>query len=156
RYDFSGGLDRFNPVRGGARADVVDAEYYPFSVVASRHAGERLMLIGSGKGVFEVPGFRYDREGHRTLVRPGTPLPDTIHVREFSAAALITPTPVSAWGENEQRLHELGFVIFSADVDGVQNLAARLMAEPDADSMPPPRSPTDEDRFLARLDRDAT
>jgi hypothetical protein len=156
RYDFSGGLDRLNPVRGGAQADIVDTEYLPFSVVASRHAGERLILIGTGRGFFEVPGFRYNSEGHGTLVRPGRPLADTIHVREFGAAALITPAPVSAWGENEQRLHELGFAIFSADVDGVQNLAAQLMAELSADSTPPPRSPTDEDRFLARLDRDAT
>jgi hypothetical protein len=183
RYDFSGGLDRLNPVRhprfvfhstprpaswlNAAQADIVDAEYLPFSVVASRHAGERLILIGTGKGFFEVPGFRYHREGHveakdfgdfvgRTVVRPGTPLADTVHVREFGAAALITPTPVSAWSENEQRLHELGFTIFSADVDGVQNLAAHLMAESDADNTPPPRSLTDEDRFIARLDRDAT
>jgi hypothetical protein len=156
RYDFSGGLNRLNPVRGGAQTDIVDAEYLPFSVIASRHAGERLILIGAGTGFFEVPGFRYARSGRRTLVRAGTPLPETIHIREFGAAFLITPAPVSAWGENERRLNELGFEIFSADVDGIQNIAAQLMSEPGALVWTSAPSETDEDQFLIRLDRDAT
>src|SRR5262249_40126136 len=93
--------------------------------------------------------------GRRTLVRPGTPLPETVHIREFSAACLITPAPLSAWGENERRLRELGFEIFSANVEGIQNLAAQLMSEPGAIVWTSPRSQTDEDRFVLQLDRDA-
>src|SRR5262249_43029804 len=134
---------------------IVDPEYLPFSVVASRHAGERLILIGTGTGFFEVPGVRYDRSGRRTLVRPGTPLPETIHIREFGAAYLISPAPISAWGENESRLRELGFEIFSADVKGIQHLAAQLMSEPGAVMWTWSRSQTEEDQFLLRLDRDS-
>jgi hypothetical protein len=157
RYDYSGGLDRLNPVRGGDEKDIVDAEYLPFSVIASRHAGERLIVVGSGKGFFEVPGFRYSGRRAartRTIVPPGTPLPEMIHLREFGAAALITPAPQSAWGENEERLHQLGFAVYAADAGGVATLAAQLMSEPGAEETAL-RAFSDDDRFLARLDREA-
>jgi hypothetical protein len=163
RYDFSDGLDRLNPVRRGFRRgehgsdvlskDIVDAEYLPFSVIASRHAGERLILIGTGTGFFETPGLRYDSEGNETLVRAGTPLPVTAHLREFSVAALITPSPITAWGDNERHLgSRLGIEVFFSDVGGISDLAARLMSEPGALAWTAPREQTDEDRFLAWLD----
>ncbi|MHB8271167.1 hypothetical protein [Bradyrhizobium sp.] len=154
RYDFSGVPDRLNPVRGGEQSDIVDAEYLPFSVVASRHAGERLILVGTGTEFFEVPGIRVDRSGRRAVVRPGTPLPGLLHIREFASASLITSAPVSAWGDNERQLADLGFAIFPAEVKGIEDLATRIIAGPEADE--PSRVTSalpGEDYILKRLDR---
>jgi hypothetical protein len=154
RYDFSGVPDRLNPVRGGEQSDIVDAEYLPFSVVASRHAGERLLLVGTGTEFFEVPGIRVDRSGRRSVVPPGTPLPGLMHIREFASASLITSAPVSAWGDNERQLAELGFAIFPAEVKGIEDLATRIIAGPEASEPPPVRSALPgEDYILKRLDR---
>jgi hypothetical protein len=154
RYDFSGVLNGLNPVRGGAQKDVVEEDYLPFSVVATRHAGERLILVGAGTDFFEVPGIRVDRSGRRSVVRPGTPLAGMIHIREFSSASLITPAPVAAWGENERRLADLGFSIFPAEVKGIEDLASRIIAGPEADDPSPvPSAPSGEDYILKRLDR---
>jgi hypothetical protein len=154
RYDFSGVPDRLNPVRGGEQSDIVDAEYLPFSVVASRHAGERLVLVGTGTEFFEVPGIRVDRSGRRAVVRPGTPLPGLMHIREFASASLITSAPVSAWGDNERQLADVGFAIFPAEVKGIEDLAARIIAGPEADEPSPVTSALPgEDYILKRLDR---
>jgi hypothetical protein len=154
RYDFFGTPERLNPVRGGAQSDIVDAEYLPFSVVASRHAGERLILVGNGTQFFEVPGIRFDRSGHRTVVRPGTPLSGLLHLREFSSTSLVTSAPVSAWGENERRLRDLGFAIFPAEVKGIEELATQIMSGPDtAASSTAPLVSSAADQILNRLDR---
>ena len=134
RYDFSGTLDRLNPVRIRRSGSVVDRENLPFSVVATRHSGERMILVGSGTEFFEIPGVRLDRSGGRIVVRPGTPRASLIHLREFSSASLFTSAPYSAWGEHERRLSDAGFALYSADVRGVENLAAQLINEVDAPS----------------------
>ncbi len=156
RYDFTGSLDRLNPVRGGLHDDIVDYEFLPFSLVASRHAGERLITVSAGTAFFELPGIRIDRAGHRSVVRPGTAVPDLLHIREFSAAFLITSAPKAAWGENERRLEELGFSIFTADVAGIDGLAAQLMQAPEAGAAPGLGTEPREEHFLDRLARNPT
>jgi hypothetical protein len=79
RYNFTGRLDRLHQVRGGS----VDPEFHPFSVVATRHAGERLIFVGSGMALFEAPGVRRNRAGIKSILRPGTPVPELLHAREF-------------------------------------------------------------------------
>jgi hypothetical protein len=156
RYDFSGSLNRLSQVHGGARDAPVDGEALPFSVVASRHAGERLILLGSGERFFEKPGTRQDRSGQRRVVRPGTALPELLHTREFGAVFLLTPTPRPAWGERERLLQDIGFIVLTADLGGVADIAARIARDPDdAGASELSEAQRREEALLARLQRDA-
>jgi hypothetical protein len=156
RYDFTGSLNRLSQVRGATSEDVVYAEVLPFSVVASRHAGERLILFASGEAFFERPGIRRDRSGQQTIVRRGTPIPELLHIREFGAVFLLTPTPRPSWGERERLLQELGLTVLSADVKGIEAVAERLALDPDdIASSELSESQQGEETFLDRLRRDA-
>lgn len=153
RYDYVDRPLRLNQVRDG-RPDV---ETLPLSVVASRHAGERLIVVGTGGEFFERPGVRHDRAGRRIVVAPGTPFPGLVHLREFSIRFVLTPLVHDAWGATERHLAELGLLVLPATVGGVDEIAALLTRDPDQLSGFAAASAQwlARDRFLAGLDREA-
>jgi hypothetical protein len=98
----------------------------PFTILAKRHAGERLLLISDGDGLFEAPGWRALRNRQRVFIRPGTPVAEMSRLRDFGHAVLLTPTPRPAWGHREQLLRDLGFLVVPADTEGINLIGQHI------------------------------
>ena len=156
RYDFYGRPNRLYRMRGRGTAAMPDAAPLPLSVVAASHAGERLIMLGTGRSLFEEPRIREEADGSFTRVPEGVPLPELLHLREFAVNILLTPTPRDAWGAHERHLVSAGLDMFTADRTGVQEIGQRLMREADESPLLPDiEEGFGEDAILERLDREA-
>lgn len=152
RYDFFGRPAHMKRRRAGDGG----FESVPFSVVASRHSGERLIVVGSGTDFFQPPGIRRDETGGESIIRPGTPFAELQHLREFPTRFLVTAVPRSRWGERERQLLALGFTLVTADAEGVSELAARFKdGGEEENSDQHATSKFSGDSFLERLEREA-
>jgi hypothetical protein len=122
----------------------------PLTLIAKRHAGERLLLVSDGEDLFERPGWRRLRNGARYFVGPGTPIPEINRMRDLGPAVLLTPTPRDAWGTTERMLGDAGFLVATADASGIAcigQMIERGSREFDDHVTAPPS----EDPFIANL-----
>ena len=136
RYDIDAGIDSVRYVQGRRSGPPVEA----MANMRQRHAGARLILLGSGEGM------------SRRFEGAGGALADLLDA--FDAPLLLSTVPADRWGWREARLEQAGMVIFPADDKGIERAVAHLTA-PEGDAPPLPPIPPGEDALLASLHRDA-
>jgi hypothetical protein len=122
RYEFHGRPAFCTPIN----ADPGTAVALPFTVLAKRHAGERLLMITDGEGLFEPPGWRALRNRQRIFVRPGTPVAEINRLHDFGHVALLTLKPRSTWGQRERLLQDLGFLVVPANAEGINRIGQHI------------------------------
>jgi hypothetical protein len=144
-YEFRG-RPAFCTSRSGDRGDAA----LQFTIIAKRHAGERLLVISDGEGLFEPPGWRALPRRQRIFVRPGTPVAEMGRLRDFGQAVLLTPTPRPAWGQREQMLRGLGFLVVPSDADGI-NLIGQYIARGGEEFSGSEAASATDDPFISNL-----
>lgn len=106
RYDFRLTPTRLTQVSGRPEGAAVE----DLERIVARHVGQRLILIGDGRGLVE-----------------GEDLDDELRLRrllgEFAQVHILTPTPENSWEERERRLLLAGFNVAFCDRDGIEDSA---------------------------------
>jgi outer membrane protein OmpA-like peptidoglycan-associated protein len=109
--------------------------------VASRHAGERLIMISDGATLFE----------------PNEPSPVWLPpvVASFAGAILMTPAPRAVWGQREAELMAAGFYVVPATLEGMNLAAAAFRRSDEAPGAAVPRPhPGGFNDFVGRLQQE--
>ncbi|HEU0099806.1 MAG TPA: hypothetical protein VFQ67_13660 [Allosphingosinicella sp.] len=138
RYDLDRGSEAARHADGRRSGPPVE----PLAQVRRRHAGARLILLGSAESLLR----RFDIQGG------GDALGELIAA--FESPLLLSTVPADRWGWREARLESLGVRIFTADEGGLQAAVASV-SSPEADGRPPSAIPEGEDPIAASLQRDS-
>jgi hypothetical protein len=146
RYEFHGRPAFCTPIN----ADPDTAVALPFTVLAKRHAGERLLMITTGEGLFEPPGWRALRNRQRIFVRPGTPVAEINRVHEFGQLVLLTLKPRPTWGQRERLLRDLGFLVVPANAEGIYQIGQHI-ARGGGEFADEPSADITDDSFISGL-----
>ncbi len=131
RYDYWGRPNLLTLVRDRKATHVTE----PLSVIARRHAGERLIVLGDGADFLQPAGLRRTKGGGRVRVLPGTPYPDLIHLREFSSQFLLVPGDARA--VKRTFLEAAGFQVFVGDPEGIARVGDVIAALEKPEAAPP-------------------